>query len=302
MKDCQGCGKRPTARSTYDRRPLNSYMRGQQTPTALVAKDEDFVLVRYNTPNRSQQHLYGTVQFEYRMQLPGGMKGIDMEPHPQAGWRFYYGYRKGGDIFLVHREDAERERYLEPVEPVRSAREIELPTQRKPQVLPPPPPPPKRMTIEDVVGSLIESAGETLSYPPDMPPIPEPSLPSPDPGQGDEQGVLQAQLNTISDRSYLDRVLREEFHGQSRPWAIAMIRERISSLDGEPKMPYSKNKMDFQQLPGIGKTIAEALRRDGYETVEDVLSLGVEGLREYRGIGREKAVRIIGAAEGLMQS
>jgi len=72
-------------------------------------------------------------------------------------------------------------------------------------------------------------------------------------------------------------------------------------LDEKPIISYSNNSDDLQRLPGIGNSLASALREDGYATIEELISLGVDGLQDYKGVGAVKAERIIGAARSLMR-
>ena len=305
MKPCKGCGKSVTSSSMYPTRPTATYAQRTATPPAATATDDDFVLVLYDSPNISQQIIFGTVQFEYMLTVPPGMR-IQMVPHPAGGWRFMYGYRAGGETFMVHKADAERERFYRPVEPVRAIKAIPMPSKKEKRDLPPPPTPPKRMTIEDVIG------------------MPEDSI--------DERKQLQEKLDDVPEMAYdvLSDMVMEEVRGENRPWVVEMIKGKIDaqmapemapeaipdpdapptlppppppppSLDEIAQVPYSSgNKVNLQSLPGIGKSLAEALHNDGYETMDDILSLGIEGLREYDGIGETKAERIIKAATAFI--
>jgi len=72
------------------------------------------------------------------------------------------------------------------------------------------------------------------------------------------------------------------------------------TLDKPSIISYSNNSDDLQRLPGIGNSLANTLRNDGYTTIEELISLGVDGIQDYKGVGAVKAERIIGAARSLM--
>lgn len=57
--------------------------------------------------------------------------------------------------------------------------------------------------------------------------------------------------------------------------------------------------LDLRALPGVTPEIAAQLEGDGIRTRGDILSLGVEGLKGYRGIGEVKANTILGALGAL---
>lgn len=60
-------------------------------------------------------------------------------------------------------------------------------------------------------------------------------------------------------------------------------------------------KPDIQLVPGISADIAEQLKELGVDTQEDILTLGIDGLKEIRGIGEKKAAMIISAIEDRMR-
>jgi predicted flap endonuclease-1-like 5' DNA nuclease len=122
--------------------------------------------------------------------------------------------------------------------------------------------------------------------------------------------ALQNILNGLPPHAYaeLSQMLQDEVQGEDRAWAIEMIQakmdEQQTGLDEKREISYSNSsdlQGDLQRLPGVGKVLEDALKADGYETIDDVLSLGVEGLKNYPGIGELKAWRIIEAAKDLME-
>lgn len=71
--------------------------------------------------------------------------------------------------------------------------------------------------------------------------------------------------------------------------------ESIKLDDATPDTPLST--FDLQKLPGVGAATAALLQENGVSTLSDLISLGVEGLQQYRGVGHARAVTIIAAAK-----
>ncbi len=57
--------------------------------------------------------------------------------------------------------------------------------------------------------------------------------------------------------------------------------------------------IDLEALPGISPGIAAQLRADGVSTRDELLALGVDGLKGYKGVGDVKAGLILGAVGSL---
>lgn len=57
-----------------------------------------------------------------------------------------------------------------------------------------------------------------------------------------------------------------------------------------------KPEFNLQMIPGVGGALAAQLEHDGITTKEDVLALGIEGLKRYKGVGDFKAQTILKAA------
>lgn len=53
-----------------------------------------------------------------------------------------------------------------------------------------------------------------------------------------------------------------------------------------------KARLDLQALPGVTPAVANAMRRAGIRTAEDILNMGVEGLLNIQWIGPQKAPMI----------
>jgi ERCC4-type nuclease len=60
-------------------------------------------------------------------------------------------------------------------------------------------------------------------------------------------------------------------------------------------------KTDLQTLPGITADIAAQLKQEGADTPEDVLLLGIDGLKELKGVGDKKAEMILAAIQARLQ-
>ena len=72
-------------------------------PARAVISDGDFVLCRYSNPNVGDHTVVGPHGFPEKL-----LGGVPMVPRSDSGrklWYINYGYRAGGDRFLVHRQD-----------------------------------------------------------------------------------------------------------------------------------------------------------------------------------------------------
>jgi len=76
-------------------------------------------------------------------------------------------------------------------------------------------------------------------------------------------------------------------------------------LDNRLESPTVSNKrkgpFDLQTLPAISSDIAKQLKADGVDLPEDILSLGVDGIQKYKGIGKARAEFIIATIQKRMQ-
>ncbi len=70
----------------------------------------------------------------------------------------------------------------------------------------------------------------------------------------------------------------------------------------EARVPVElRDEIDLQLLPGITDDIASLLTDDGISTKTQVLELGIDGLKQYRGIGEVKAKSIIEAIHRMSE-
>ncbi len=67
--------------------------------------DQDFIKVKYLSPNRASHGLVGSYLF------PGPIEGLQMK-NKGNGWVIDYAYRQGGKVFTIHRFDAEAQPHL----------------------------------------------------------------------------------------------------------------------------------------------------------------------------------------------
>jgi len=152
---CGGCGGRKTAPvgAASPSRAIPS-----NAPVLNLAADEDFILCLYRHPNRGQHTLVGAAAFANRIE------GLHMIA-TREGWKIHYGFRGGGEKFLVHREDIRLAQHLfDPIverRPVAQEREpLPAPEPLAVEVAPAvpneteshePPPPPKMVDIDAIL-------------------------------------------------------------------------------------------------------------------------------------------------------
>lgn len=142
---CSGCGKR----SSQAPRPSAGVTQNSAAPS-LGLLDEQFKLITYQHPNRGQHTVIGQALFRNRVD------GVHMiRDRNNQGWRIHYGFRGGGDKFLVHVEDIRIAGHLFVPDPERVApppveRVTPSPRPVAKQYASPPPP----ITIADQVGPL----------------------------------------------------------------------------------------------------------------------------------------------------
>lgn len=157
---CRGCGSR---RKTVSTRP-SATSRLQTSPTGpttppLQLQDEQFQLAVYNHPNRGQHTVVGQALFRDRVE------GVHMvRDRNNQGWYIHYGFRGGGEKFLVHREDIQIAPHLfmevetRPSAPVVSKAIPEPPTPLsepegfEEEAEGAPPPAPQRIDLDSVIG------------------------------------------------------------------------------------------------------------------------------------------------------
>lgn len=78
---------------------------------------------------------------------------------------------------------------------------------------------------------------------------------------------------------------------------LASVRKILEEELAEDAPGSKPVRTDLQTLPGVSADIAGQLKAEGADTLEDILSLGVDGLKEIRGVGAKKAEMIIAAIQ-----
>lgn len=215
---CSSCGKpKPAPRPTAQ----------QASAPTLALSDDSFKLCVYRSPNRGQTHTFGNAIFRERID------GVHMvQDRNTKLWRIHYGWRGGGDKFLVHVEDIRQTPHLF-------------------QVVDDGPRPPKveKKPIEPPI-SIIEAEEVEDTRPP------EPK------------------------RIDLKRVI-----------------EREEKVPVETKFtPSTGNGFDLQKFPGVTHKVAEELERRGVESLDDILDMGEDGLKDIPYIGSVRAKMLYNAA------
>jgi glycosyltransferase involved in cell wall biosynthesis len=142
-----GGGGRPDPRPAFGSGPLPATR--QQTTNNLT--DADFVKAKYMHPNRGQHRVIGSTLFPTRFE---GLNMIDKGD----GFAIDYGYRAGGDTFLIHRADHELQAHLFHI------LEERIPTPATPRGdLPPPPSTPIPSHLEEIAQAASEVTDKTAA-------------------------------------------------------------------------------------------------------------------------------------------
>lgn len=216
---CKGCGqskRRPSPITTAPTRRASPIAPAtSERNVAMFSFEEDMVLIDYITTQRGDHPVIGHAKFDFR--LPG-LRMVNISGRYQID----YGYRAGGDRFLVHKDEI-----------------IYAPHLFKPV----------STSIPEIT---ITSQASTRKNPP-----PQPVR---------VQRILEQELN------------EEDIVPMQRPKKI-------------------DEQFDLQSLPGISSDIERQLKEMGVDTPEDVLAIGVDGLKELKGIGPQRASVIFAALQ-----
>lgn len=160
---CSGCGGRSA--------PRPSVSKASSPPLAL--QDEQFKLCTYNHPNRGQHPVIGSALFRSRVD------GVHMiADRNKQGFHIHYGFRGGGEQFLVHVEDIRLASHLfllvraQPVAPMVERGMPEPPTSLteaeetfEEEDVSKPPPAPRRIDLDRVIESPEPTAEDDLEQP-----------------------------------------------------------------------------------------------------------------------------------------
>lgn len=130
--NCKGRKNSPSIGPFSQLNPVLNPALAAQAERTMTMSDDSWLLCVYNHPNRGGHRAIGDAVFVQRI------GGINMVPVSGGGFRIDYGYRSGGERFLVHKEDIRLRPEVYNVYEQRPAQEAPA----VPKTVTPPPPPP----------------------------------------------------------------------------------------------------------------------------------------------------------------
>lgn len=240
--------------------------------TIMNQQDTEYVEVLYNHRNKGGHPVYG------------GVTGT------------FYGYRAGGERFLVHQDDAKGQPTLFQVIPAQpTAPKI---TYQTPKQSPPPPTPIVDLQYELDNAEIVTDPVDETDY--------EDVL-----SGGLENIKRPLDLQTIvfeNDDESKDR-LAQAFRERKGTveWSADSIEELVEKMEAmaeiEDKVDKEsillgdldnvKRPLDLQTLPGVTAEIAKRMAAAGLDTEEAILEASVKGLTKIKGIAETRAKTII---------
>jgi glycosyltransferase involved in cell wall biosynthesis/predicted flap endonuclease-1-like 5' DNA nuclease len=255
---CSHCGQ-PRAANMPPTRP------SQHTQEVLAVNDDAFVMARYLSANKGEHGVVGVAQF------PNRIPGIKMIPRNVQGQTVFiidYGYRSGGDRFLVHRRDLR----LSPTQFAADQEEtakVVLPHAAPPVQAAPVAPQPLR----ELLGQQIEN------------------VPAP---------VITVQAAPQARQEEIDPIELALQQAQTFERAQPEQKKALPAQDPQPVMaPSQPTGPDLQTIPGVSSAIAEQMEQLGLRTPQDVASFvranGIPALMQINGVGERKAESIAAA-------
>lgn len=266
MAGCSHCGQ-PRAGNMPPRAP------SQHTQQALAVNDDVFVMAKYLSANKGDHGVVGVAQFTERIQ------GVKMRPKNVAGqtiWIIDYGYRSGGDTFLVHRRDLQ----LSPTQ-------FEAVQGETSKVALPQAPPPVRATpvtprpLRELIGQGVEN-------------VPAPRAPESTPLV---PGLDIAPPTAIGQSEEIDPI--ELALQQAQTLGAAQRAQSAPSEEQAPivhQAPPKSDVPDLQAIPGVSASIAEQMEQLGLRTPQDIAAFvqanGTQALMQINGVGERKAESI----------
>lgn len=233
---CAGCGSRRAS-------PVTPRSQATLAAAPIGLQDEEFKLCIYNHPNRGQHTVIGQAVFSRRVE------GVHMISDRQGGYRIHYGFRGGGERFLIHVEDIKIAPHLfQPVE-----RRPEPPRVEKPAPVAP------ISILEDAGGEFLPEDEDEGGGPPPAPkridlgrvmaqaPVPEPKL------------TADGGLEQLDD--HVEWVQAQQgdngFDWQKLPGVTAKIAQRLEGLDLEDVLDMGEEGL--QAIEYVGKSRAKAI-------------------------------------------
>ncbi len=256
--------------------------------------DTDLIKVKYMSPNRGAHRVLGHTLF------PVPFQGLTMY-NKGNGYVIDYGRRAGGDVFLVHRADAETSAHL--------FQRIDDAVVHAPaiQSAPPPPPPsapplpqgsvPAPVLAQAPVPTAPTAPTAALTAPTatvDDAPSFVPASPDPHARELDQIGKIASGAGISREKLLELTELAEQAATAAGPLTPEQAFDQVVE---DISRPAPKPILDVQLIPGITAEIAEQFEAAGITTVEQVLVLGVNGLQKFKGIGAVKAPVIIEAIQ-----
>jgi glycosyltransferase involved in cell wall biosynthesis len=249
MAGCSKCpGKGPSSS------PVSVNISQQMSQLSIEQQrmqDKDFVMSEYTHPNRGNHKVTGAVT------------------------RIDYGYRGGGERFLVHRADMEaqpqyfREMQRQPLAPVVDSGELPAPKPLAPPMVHSEP------QVEEDLVQIDPDSGEIPEY---IAPKVASSQPEPEP---------EAVVNVVNVTISQPEAVVEEI--------VETGAEEVETVTESTVVGLNDTEIDLNALPGITMQIANELQLQGLNTKAKILSVGVEGLQKIKGIGEVRAQAIIEA-------
>lgn len=237
--------------------------RGKRNAPAPVAQnttvhgsqvaDSEFVACEYVSTKRNQQPIVGSAGFQWKIEGLHMIKGRDNL------WHIHYGFRAGGERFLVHQRDiSEQPHVYKPI----AHKEIRL--EKKEAPAPPAPIVPVQLpSNQPTIADIAKVA-------------------APDPVKTAENDLAAALLQA------------EQFGGQHAekvPEPEEIVEAVVAEKDNGP--------LNLQLIPGVTPSVAEELTSGGVTTLEAFLAMGEAGLQQVNGVGPARAKSIWTAIERM---
>lgn len=243
---CRGCGSRSKTRP-----PSSGVVPQKASAPPMALLDEEFKMCVYNHPNRGQHTVIGQAVFRNRVE------GLHMIRDRAEGYRIHYGFRGGGERFLVHKED------------IRIAPHLFAPVEMRPRV---PmmerqePPEPQSLIGETEQESIEEEAGAGGPPPEprriDLERLTEPPKSVQDNSKADV--ILDNEPEQIDDMEW--KINQENgFNWQKVPGVTAKIAERLETYDLEDVVEMGIEGL--QEIPYVGATRAKAIYNAALELI-----------------------------------
>ncbi|MFH1201829.1 MAG: transcription termination factor NusA [Candidatus Omnitrophota bacterium] len=91
-------------------------------------------------------------------------------------------------------------------------------------------------------------------------------------------------------------------HGQNVRLASKLLGWNVDIRTKAPAASKEEKATDLQELPGIGKKTAEALKEAGFDSLEKIAKVKLEELTKVKGIGKKKAETFIEQAKKLVKT